>query len=107
MIGSLQPITYKIGHLNFPSRCFVAIVALALCSASAADLPADSGVTPVNGGKALPLLTEAAAIRALPRDEAVRHSPVRVTGVVTFHDAQSGELFVQDATAGIYISLAE
>jgi signal transduction histidine kinase len=50
-----------------------------------------------------PALRTIDTIRALSPDEAARRQPVRVRGVVTAHDAQRNLLFVQDATAGIYV----
>ncbi len=52
------------------------------------------------------VLTEVARIRALPPDDAARSHPVRVRAVVTYYNSDSGELFVQDSTAGIYVSPA-
>ena len=54
--------------------------------------------------EALPLLTEAQQIRTLTPDEANRGYPVRLRAVVTYVDPPAGDFFVQDATAGIYIS---
>jgi hypothetical protein len=42
-------------------------------------------------------------VLALTPDEASRRYPVLVTGVVTYEDAEWCMLFVQDATAGIYV----
>jgi len=50
----------------------------------------------------LPLLTTAAQVRGLSRDEARRGYPIRLRAVVTFNDPDMRLLFVQDGTAGIY-----
>jgi PAS domain S-box-containing protein len=54
-------------------------------------------------GKKLPLLTRVEQIRKLTPDEAARGYPVRVQGVVTYHNPQLGNLYVQDSTGGIYV----
>jgi PAS domain S-box-containing protein len=51
-----------------------------------------------------PVITSAAAVRRLPVALAAQGLPVRISGVVTFV-GPSGVLFVQDATAGIYVFL--
>ena len=51
----------------------------------------------------LPTLNRAKQILNLPREQAERHYPVRLRGVVTFFDARSSLCFVQDDSAGIYI----
>lgn len=55
----------------------------------------------------LPLLTEARQVLNLPRHQARQGYPVRVKGVVTYHDPAWASLFVQDATAGIYVDLGK
>jgi len=55
----------------------------------------------------LPLLTNAAAVRNLPPEEAARHYPVRIKGVLTFFDQSQFLRFVQDESAGIYFYLAD
>jgi PAS domain S-box-containing protein len=51
----------------------------------------------------LPVLTNAAQVRALSVAEAKRGYPVRLRGVITYSDPGGYMLFVQDATAGIYV----
>ncbi len=51
------------------------------------------------------VLEHAAQIRSLSVEEAASGLPVKLHAVVTYNDPESGELFVQDATAGIYVSL--
>lgn len=51
----------------------------------------------------LPQLTTVRQVRELSRDEAARGYPVRLRGVVTFHEPGWFLSFVQDATGGIYV----
>jgi PAS domain S-box-containing protein len=53
--------------------------------------------------EALPELHTAAEVRRLKADQAARHYPVRLRGVVTFFDQGLFSRFVQDITAGIYL----
>jgi PAS domain S-box-containing protein len=55
----------------------------------------------------LPVLTNAAAVRNLPPEEAARHYPVRIKGVLTFFDQNEFLRFVQDDSAGIYFFLTD
>jgi hypothetical protein len=52
----------------------------------------------------LPVLTEIRQVRELSPDEAKRQYPVRVKAVVTYFDPHFKTLFVQDDTAGTWIS---
>src|SRR5919198_4847441 len=47
--------------------------------------------------------TKAADLVALPVQEATRHLPVRLRGVVTFFDPEAGVLFVQDDGGGALV----
>ena len=60
--------------------------------------------SPKDSSKGLPVLTEAQQIRTMNPDEANRGYPVRLRAVVTYVDPDNGEFFVQDATAGIFLS---
>ena len=51
------------------------------------------------------VLVEASQIRNLSPEEADHGLPVRLKAVVTYYDAGQVDLFVQDATAGIYVEL--
>jgi signal transduction histidine kinase len=53
----------------------------------------------------LPGLTNVLQIRSLTPGEAQKGFPVKLRGVVTYCDPRSNDLFVQDATAGIYVVL--
>lgn len=48
-------------------------------------------------------LEHASQIRDLPPTEAAIGLPVHLTGVVTYYDPAGPDLFIQDATAGIYV----
>src|SRR5271168_1171665 len=67
------------------------------CALSLA-LGAPAQKTPRN----LPHLTTAQQVRNLSPEEAVRHYPVHLKGVLTFYDQGQYLRFVQDDTAGIY-----
>ena len=71
--------------------CWVALAALCLplCSLQAA--------------KPLPILTTAAQVRALSPAAADDSYPVRLRGVITYHDPSHFLCFVQDPTGGIYL----
>ena len=51
----------------------------------------------------LPTLTSSAAVRSLSPQEARRGYPIHLRAVVTYFDPITPDLFVQDATGGIYI----
>lgn len=68
-----------------------AVLGLAACCAGVA---AENEVRP---------LTTAAAVRNLSAAEAAQKHPVKLRGVVTFHDEALYSRFVQDETAGIYL----
>lgn len=54
-----------------------------------------------------PVLTKAAQIRQLSTEQAARHYPVRLRGVLTFFDQSRFYRFLQDDTAGIYLFPAD
>lgn len=76
-----------------------------------ASPPATSNSAQTAGGNAsapsrdtaLPELRTAEQVRRLTTDEAARHYPVRLRGVVTFYDQNLFSRFAQDDTAGIYL----
>ena len=51
----------------------------------------------------LPVLTTVAQVKLLSEDQARLGYPVRLRGVVTYHNPVAGNTFVQDSTAGIYL----
>jgi len=54
-------------------------------------------------GELLPALTTVASIRELSVEQASAALPVRVSGVVTYHDADWRALFLQDPSGAIYV----
>jgi diguanylate cyclase (GGDEF)-like protein len=52
-------------------------------------------------------ITSAMAVRHLPAEEAKKEYPVRIRGAVTYVNALSGELFVQDDSAGIFVFIRD
>ena len=48
-------------------------------------------------------LTNAQQIRKLKPEDAEKNLPVRLRGVITYYDPPIDNLFVQDATAGIFV----
>jgi signal transduction histidine kinase/DNA-binding response OmpR family regulator len=69
-----------------------------------AFLPGSSIPIPARASTELPLLTNAATVKALPVAEAAKGYPVRLRGLVTYVHTNSYALFLLDATAGIYVS---
>lgn len=69
----------------------------------AAFLAADSLSAQAPAPK-LPELTKVQQIRALEPSEAGRGYPIRVRGVITFHDPGTYLTFVQDDSGGIYVA---
>lgn len=51
-----------------------------------------------------PVLTAAQSVRELTRAAAAARRPVRLTGVVTHANPHVGDFFLQDGSAGIYVS---
>lgn len=58
------------------------------------------------GAESAAALTNAETIHRLSREASSQNYPVRIKGVVTYSDAQWGLLFVQDASAGVFMILA-
>ena len=53
----------------------------------------------------LPVVTRVDEIRRMPRAEAGRYYPVRVTGIATYVDPAWSMLFLEDGATGIFVSL--
>ena len=51
------------------------------------------------------VITRALDIRRMTMEEASRHQPVKITGVVTYFDSTWAMLFVQDASAGVFVDV--
>ena len=58
-------------------------------------------------GVPLPVLTQARKVRELTPDQAERSYPVHLKAVVTYHDPERRVLYIQDATAGIFVQNTE
>src|SRR5262245_27124447 len=54
-------------------------------------------------GQTLPELHTLAEVRALTAEQATRHYPVKLRGVITFFNQPLYSRFFQDDTAGIYL----
>jgi PAS domain S-box-containing protein len=52
----------------------------------------------------LPILKEARQVRELSSEKATLGYPIQLHAVVTYADSSNSDLFVQDATAGIYVN---
>jgi len=63
--------------------------------------------SPIVPSSELEILDSIGKVRRLPRNEAARHYPVRLRGVVTYADPEWTNGFIQDETGGIYVVLAE
>lgn len=83
------------------SAIFCAVVLL-FCLAS---FVSHAGDAVPQTGKNLSSLTNISQIRLLTPSEAQKGYPVILRGVITYYDARSNDLFVQDTTAGVYIVL--
>ena len=55
----------------------------------------------------LPLLVQAAAVKALSPAEAARGYPVRLRGLVRYHNPELGVLNLQDPSGGVFIELKD
>jgi len=81
----------------------LALVLLVSCFGNV--LPAQTAEVPNPPGAASPqVLTTVAQIRALPRPLAAKGLPVELHAIVTYYEPTEGQVFVQDATGGIYIA---
>ncbi|HEX3719544.1 MAG TPA: PAS domain S-box protein [Verrucomicrobiae bacterium] len=81
-----------------PSRGAVLLACFWLVS-----LPSLAAIPP----NPLPTLTSAAEVRNLPPEEAARHYPFHIRGLVTFFDQKQFLRFVQDDTCGIYFYFSD
>ena len=64
-----------------------------------------SGLCRAQAQGTLPVLTQAAQIRALTSREAQRQYPIRLRGVLTYYVPELRLTFFQDSTAGIYVNI--
>ena len=84
--------------LAYPGYFLAGVSALLLTTQLFADQPTVQG--------AVSILTHAAQIRQLTPQEVEKAYPVRLHGVVTYYDSVAPNLFVQDASAGIWVDVA-
>jgi len=64
-----------------------------------------SGIFQARAQAVLPVLTQAAQIRRLNSEEAQRHYPIRLRGVLTYYIPELHLTFFHDSSAGIYINI--
>jgi signal transduction histidine kinase len=83
-------------------RCVRVSVTAAVIAMLAGSGP--SGLCRAQVQGALPVLTQAAQIRALTSREAQRQYPVSLRGVLTYYMPELRLTFFQDSTAGIYVN---
>jgi signal transduction histidine kinase/CheY-like chemotaxis protein/HPt (histidine-containing phosphotransfer) domain-containing protein len=67
-------------------------------------LPALPAIGPEAGSRPTRVLETVASVHQLSPQEAARHHPVRLHGVVTYVDNVLKDAFVQDDTGGIYVT---
>lgn len=77
-------------------RFILAIFAASATSAAANETPS----RPSPG-----VITRASQIRSLTVEQAKQGSPVRLSGVITYYDPEEPDLFIQDASGGIWVNL--
>ncbi len=65
------------------------------------------GAGAARSAEALPELRTASEVRELSPEQAARHYPVRLTGILTFVDEARFYRFIQDESAGVYFLLLE
>src|SRR5215471_10399757 len=53
----------------------------------------------------LPLLTTASQVKQLTSEQAERHYPVRIRGIITFVAEPIEQLFIQDESGGIFVEI--
>ena len=70
-----------------------------LCRTAYLNVEARAADPPKN----LPVLTSVEQVRQLTPEAARLDYPVKLRAVVTYYDPASGDMFVQDSTAGIYV----
>jgi PAS domain S-box-containing protein len=73
------------------------------------DTPANSaeGLASTSERNLLPTLKSVAGVRKLTQSQARLGYPVQLRGTVTYYDSTGNTLYVQDATAGIFVQLRE
>lgn len=105
--------TYARTHNNLPTAYVPAvlrpafqrrgILALFFLGLALGPLRVNAQKNPALPDETLPLLTNASEVVQLPAEQAARHYPVRVRGVMTYVDPHNQYGFVQDDTAGAVV----
>ncbi|RMH70311.1 MAG: response regulator, partial [Bacteroidetes bacterium] len=80
-----------------------ALLLLCLVHATGLAAPLQVPETHTDPSEALPVLTSVAEVRGLSNQEAARHYPIRLRGVVTFFHDRYRFFFLQDDTGGIFV----
>jgi len=86
--------------------CLAFVLLVGCCGISLLAQPATSVSAPASSAAAGPTrpLTTVAQIHALSSRLAARSLPVELHAIVTYYEPTEGQVFVQDATGGIYIA---
>jgi diguanylate cyclase (GGDEF)-like protein len=80
------------------------LVLVVLCACQGRVVTAQTARVPSPPAPSTPsLLTTVAQIRALPADQVKRGLPVELHAVLTYYQPAEGQIFVQDASGGIYV----
>ena len=80
---------------------FLALGGLSLPGAASTNSPAVPAQA--SADNPLPLIRTVRQLLDLPKRESQRHYPVELRAVVTYFDAETRNLFVQDETAGVWV----
>jgi diguanylate cyclase (GGDEF)-like protein len=86
--------------MGFPSADGLRIDIL---DAQATQIPLAQLAGDKAAGAGIEELKTVKAVRELPQAQAGQALPVRISGVITFFDSDWGQLYLQDATGGIYV----
>jgi signal transduction histidine kinase/DNA-binding response OmpR family regulator len=88
-----------------PGEAKLADLRLMVGSFSELGLPDSLRASLNRATTSLPVVTRVDQIRRMPRAEAGRYYPVRVTGIATYVDPSWSMLFLQDGDTGIFVAL--
>lgn len=94
------PIGSSVEVAGFPSRTGLRID---LSHAQATEIPSTQLASTKTTGIRVKEIQTVAAVRELPGARASLALPVRISGVITYNDSEWRQLYLQDATGGIYI----
>ena len=94
------PIGSSVEMAGFPSRNGLRID---LSHGQATEIPSTQLASTKTTGIRVKEIQTVAAIRDLPGARASLALPVRISGVITYNDSEWRQLYLQDATGGIYI----